>query len=401
MKITDFNHLKIILLLSICFAFSASTSSLTVSASSLVGFEISKNKALATLPLSLHLIGTMLAGFPASLLMKRVGRKHGFIIGTLIGSCGLITASLSIILKNFTFFCFSTFCLGILSGFTQLYRFAAVDVAKKEYRTKAISFVMLGGIIAGFLGPTAASKGEYFISDAPFAGSYAVMILFHLFIISILFLIQLPKPSFEEQKVRNRTLKTIFIQPKFLLAVITSMMSYAVMAMVMTATPLAMTEYCGYPFRDAAFVIQWHVVGMFAPSFFTGSLINRFGAISIIISGILLNLLSIVINLAGTNILNFWSSLIFLGIGWNFMFVAGTNMLTESYYPEEKAIVQGVNDFLVFGSAAIFSLISGILQTSIGWEGLNLTAVLLLLIVVIVLIWNYNRLSNTKEISKI
>jgi len=401
MNLSDYNHFRVILLLSICFAFSASTSSLTVSVSSIVGFEISSNKGLATLPLSFHLIGTMLAGIPASLLMKRIGRKYGFIIGTLIGSCGLITATFSIIFKNFALFCVSVFLMGILSGFTQLYRFAAVDVAKKEFHTKAVSFVMLGGILAGFLGPAVASKGEDFISDAPFAGSYSIMILFHLFIISILCLIKIPKPSTEEQKGKNRRLKNIFGQPKFIVAVISSMMSYAVMAMIMTATPLAMTEYCGYQFSDAAFVIQWHVVGMFAPSFFTGSLLKRFGAVSIIVVGIMINLLSISINLVDTNIINFWSSLILLGIGWNFMFVAGTTMITETYRPSEKAIVQGVNDFLVFGSAAIFSLISGILQTSIGWEGLNFCAIFLLLIVIITLLWNSNGLSKTKELKQL
>ncbi len=389
-------NLNTILPLSICFALSASTSSLTVSASSLVGFEISSNKMLATLPLSFHLIGTMLSGLPASLLMKRVGRKSGFIVGTIIGSSGAATAALSILYKNFAFFCFSVFCLGILGGFTQLYRFAAVDFTTKEFRTKAVSLVMLGGIIAGFIGPSVASKAKYLLQDAPFAGSYIFMILIHIIIIIILLIIRLPKPSIEEKTGITRNIKTIFFQPKFIVAIISSMMSYAVMAMIMTATPLAMTEYCGYPFSDAAFVIQWHIVGMFAPSFFTGSLIKRFGAIAIIITGIIINLFCIFINLVGNDVLNFWTALVLLGIGWNFMFVSGTTMVTETYQPSEKALVQGVNDLFVFGSAALASLFAGVLQTAIGWESLNLCAIFLLTIVVLAIIWYYFVLSYKK-----
>ena len=391
-------NLNTILPLSICFALSASTSSLTVSASSLVGFEISSNKSLATLPLSFHLIGTMLSGLPASLLMKRVGRKYGFIFGTIIGSIGAASAALSIFYKSFTFFCFSVFCLGILSGFTQLYRFAAVDVTSEGFRTKAVSLVMLGGILAGFIGPTVASKAKNLFQDAPFAGSYIIIILLHAFVIIILLIVRLPKPSIEEKTGITRNFKSIFLQPKFVVAILSSMMSYAVMAMIMTSTPLAMTEYCGYPFSDAAFVIQWHIVGMFAPSFFTGSLIKRFGSVTIIITGILINFFCIIINLAGNDVLNFWMALVFLGIGWNFMFVSGTTMVTETYQPAEKAIVQGVNDFFVFGSAAFASLIAGVLQTSMGWEVINLCAIFLLTIVIVSLIWYYFVLSDIKKL---
>jgi len=398
MKFFFSKNLQNILPLAICFALSASTSSLTVSASSIIGFDISSNKSLATLPLSFHLIGTMLSGLPASLLMKKIGRKYGFIFGTIIGLIGATSASLSIVYKHFPFFCFSVFCLGILSGFTQLYRFAAVDVTTEDFRTKAISFVMLGGIFAGFIGPAVASSAKNFLKNSPFAGSYIYMILIHFFIIILLLKINLPKPSVEEKAGKRRKLSKIFFQPKFIIAILSSMISYAVMAMIMTATPLAMTEYCGYPFSDAAFVIQWHVVGMFAPSFFTGSLIKKFGSVKIIIVGILINFLCIFINFAGSNLFNFWWALILLGIGWNFMFVSGTNMITETYTPSEKAIVQGVNDFLVFGSAAFASLISGVIQTSMGWEAINYSAILFLFLLILALIWYYFIISNSKKI---
>ena len=376
-----------ILLLSICFSLSASTSSLSVSASSIVGFQIAENKALATFPLTFHLLGTMLAGIPASMLMKFIGRRYGFLIGTGIGTFGAASASLAIIYSSFPFFCLSIFCLGILNGFAQLYRFTAVEVSSIELRTKAVSYVMLGGIAAGFIGPAIASEGKDYIENAQFAGSYLSIILLYFFIVIILMRIRLPQPSVEEQTGDTRPLKVIFMQPKFIVSVLSAMIGYGVMAMIMTATPLAMTKGNGYPFSDAAFIIQWHALGMFAPSFITGSLIKRFGAVQIIFTGILLNFICIAINISGTELINYWSALVLLGVGWNFMFVAGTTMVTETYQPAEKAIVQGVNDFLVFGTAALCSLLSGVLQTSFGWETVNLSAIPLLLIVLVSLFW--------------
>ena len=376
-----------ILLLSICFSLSASTSSLSVSASSIVGFQIAENKALATFPLTFHLLGTMLAGIPASMLMKFIGRRYGFLIGTGIGTFGAASASLAIIYSSFPFFCLSIFCLGILNGFAQLYRFTAVEVSSIELRTKAVSYVMLGGIAAGFIGPAIAAEGKDYIENAQFAGSYLSIILLYFFIVIILMRIRLPQPSVEEQTGDTRPLKVIFMQPKFIVSVLSAMIGYGVMAMIMTATPLAMTKGSGYPFSDAAFIIQWHALGMFAPSFITGSLIKRFGAVQIIFTGILLNFICIAINISGTEIINYWSALVLLGVGWNFMFVAGTTMVTETYQPSEKAIVQGVNDFLVFGTAALCSLLSGVLQTSFGWETVNLSTIPLLLIVLVSLFW--------------
>jgi len=401
MSRAEFDLLKTILLLTICFALTGSTSSLTVSASPLVGFQIADNKALATLPLAFHLIGTMLAGMPASFLMKRVGRRYGFVIGTGIGSIGAVSAALSIIYFNFALFCLSIFCLGILSGFAQLYRFAAADVATKEFRTKAVSLVLFGGIVAGFIGPTVASKAKDLIPGAQFAGSYLVVLLFHFFIFLILLRTRLPRPTAVEQKGETRPLKEIFSQPKFIVAVLSSMVGYGVMAMIMTATPLAMTEGSGHPFSDVAFVIQWHVVGMFAPSVFTGYLIHRFGSVSIIITGILLNILCIAINIFGSEVLNYWLALILLGMGWNFMFVAGTTMVTETYHPAEKAIVQGVNDFLVFGIAAISSLLAGTLLTSLGWEAVNLSSIPLLGLASIALLWYIFGDAQKKELSTV
>jgi len=268
-----------------------------------------------------------------------------------------------------------------------LYRFTAVEVSRVELRTKAVSYVMLGGIAAGFIGPAIATKGKDFFENAQFAGSYLSIILLYFLIVMILLRISLPKPSVMEQTGDMRPLTVILRQPKFIVSVLSAMIGYGVMAMIMTATPLAMTKGSNYPFREAAFVIQWHALGMFAPSFITGSLIKRFGSVPIIFTGILFNFICIAINISGTEVINYWSALVLLGVGWNFMFVAGTTMVTETYQPAEKAIVQGVNDFLVFGTAAICSLLSGVLQTSYGWEIVNLSALPLLLIVLFSLFW--------------
>jgi len=320
-------------------------------------------------------------------------------IGTGIGSFGAASAAGAVFYSNFYLFCLSIFCLGILSGFGQLYRFAAADVATHEFKTKAVSLVMVGGIIAGFIGPTVASKAKDLIPNAEFAGSYLFVIMFHVLIVLILLGTRLPRPDVTEQKGKTRPLKELFSQPKFLVAVLSAMAGYGVMAMVMTATPLAMTEGSGHQFSEAAFVIQWHVVGMFAPSFFTGSLIHRFGSVSIIFTGILLNVLCIAINLAGTDVLNYWSSLFLLGMGWNFMFVAGTTMVTETYSPAEKAIVQGVNDFLVFGTAAVSSLLAGAVQTSLGWRAINLSSIPFLGVAVLALLWYIFRNAEKEAIS--
>ena len=260
-------------------------------------------------------------------------------------------------------------------------------MATHEFKTKAVSLVMIGGIIAGFIGPTVASKAKDLIPNAEFAGSYLFVIMFHVLIVLILLGTKLPRPDDTEQKGKTRPLKEIFSQPKFLVAVLSAMAGYGVMAMVMTATPLAMTEESSHQFSDAAFVIQWHVVGMFAPAFFTGSLIHRYGPVPLIFIGILLNVLCIVINLAGTDVFNYWSSLILLGMGWNFMFVSGTTMVIETYSPAEKAIVQGVNDFLVFGTAAVSSLLAGVVQTSLGWRAVNLSSIPFLGVAVLALLW--------------
>ncbi len=351
-------------LIATCFALTGSVASLTVAAGSLVGHAIAANKALATLPLVLKLVGTMTAGFPASLLMRKIGRRNGFIIGTFLGLIGALSGGYAILISHFALFCASTFILGAMMGFNQLYRFAAVEVAGAEFKAKAVSLVMVGGIVSGTLGPFIAAQGKDWIDHAPFAGGYLAIAGVYVVVVTILIFMDLPRPTQDEKKGERRKFEEIATQHDLILA---------------------------DAFADTALVIQGHVLGMFLPSFFTGSLIQRFGVSSMIASGIVLNLVCIAINLHGETWWHFWTSLLFLGIGWNFMFISGTTLLTETYRPAEKAWVQGSNDFLVFAMAASGSLLAGVMLNLIEWKELNLVAVPLLLVSIMTLIWHQSR----------
>ena len=373
-------------LLATCFALTGSVASLTVAAGSLVGHVIAANKALATLPLVLKLFGTMSAGFPASLLMRRMGRRNGFLIGTSLGLIGTLTGAYSILISNFPLFCTSTFTLGMMMGFNQLYRFAAVEVAGPTFKAKAVSLVMAGGIVSGTLGPLLAAQGKDWVDNAPFAGGYLAVAGVYVLVIAILAFLDLPHPTVEERHGTRRPLAEFVTQPNLILAVASASLSYAVMAFIMTATPLAM-NHRDYAFSDTALVIQGHVMGMFLPSFFTGSLIQRFGAPRMMATGVVLNLVCIALNVHGESWWHFWTSLVLLGVGWNFMFISGTTLLTETHRPAEKALVQGCNDFLVFAMAASGSLLAGVLLSVMDWQQLNLIALPLLGVVVITLVW--------------
>ena len=372
--------------LGLCFALSGTSASLTVSAAALVGQRIAENPAWATLPLSLNLLGTMSSGIPASLLMQRIGRRNGFRIGTVVGLLGALLNIYAIQSESFTLFCLGSYLIGCLLGFGQLYRFAAIEVTPEEHKARAVSLVLFGGIFSGILGPGIAFLTKDWVEGAPFMGSYQSLIGLYILVFLLLQLVDLPKPTASEQQPRTRPFWEIMRQTSWKISVLSAALGYAAMALIMTATPLSMQAH-QHSFSASAFVIQWHVIAMFMPSFFTGNLIQRFGGKNIMLMGIALNLLCILINTQGQFFLSYWSALILLGVGWNFMFIAGTTLLTETYRPEEKALVQGVNDVLVFGSAASGSLLAGILQNQIGWESLNMVVAPPLLLLACWLLW--------------
>ncbi len=341
-----------------------------MTSSALVGVKLAPDPTLATLPLGVTFVGMMLTVLPASMMMKRFGRRAGFTLGASAGFIGGIACAISIYQEIFVLFCIGSALFGVANGFAQFYRFAAAEVVEQDYKSRAISWVLAGGLVAAFIGPNVARATREMVPDALFSASYACVALFCLGVILIQLVLRIPLPSAEESSGDSRPLKYILTRPTFLVAALCAMIAYGTMNLLMVATPLAM-NFRGMDFSDTALVIQWHIVGMFAPSFFTGHLIHRFGVLQIMFIGALLLLACTFVTLFGQMYLHFFVALVMLGIGWNFLFVGGTTLLTEVYLPAEKGAVQGINDFMVFSATAFTAMTSGFFYHTYGWEKLN------------------------------
>lgn len=372
-------------LLAVCQALLLTNNVTLIALNGLAGFALANNKALATLPVAGYVIGAAISTYPASLWMKKVGRRNGFLTGTLFGLVGGASATLGIWLASFWTLVAGTLVLGAYNAFGQYYRFAAADAAPVNWKERAISLVMAGGLVGGIVGPEL-SKYTRELWQPTFLASYASLMGFCLVTMAILAGLRIPEPKAEEVHGMGRPMRVLAKQPVFIVAVLVSAISYGVMNLLMAATPLAM-GFCGLPYSAAAGVIAAHVIAMFAPSFFTGSLIQRFGVLNIMAMGVALMLACVAIALSGQLYLHFWLSLVLLGVGWNFMFVGGTTLLTEAYRPAEKAKTQGLNEILVFCTTAIASLASGVLVNSAGWDTLNYVSLPFLLIAGAALLW--------------
>ena len=359
--------------------------SLLLATCALVGMTLTSIKSLATLPLALLFLAQMATTIPASLYMQRVGRRLGFITSAVFGMAGAAIATIGIFKAEFSIFCFGTILIGVFNGFGQYYRFAAAETAPEEYRSRAISYVLAGGLIAAFAGPNLAKWSRQLLPEE-FAGSFAILIGIYLLALGIAFFLRMPEPGAAARATGGRPLGEIARQPAYLVAVASAMVGYGVMNFIMIATPLAMHDYA-HPFSDTAFVIQWHVFGMFAPSFFTGQLIRKFGTANIMLAGVVLLGLCVGINFTGIAVIHFWSSLIFLGLGWNFMFVGATTLLTETYFLNEKAKAQALNDFIVFGTVTLTSFSSGAVQNILGWKTINMAVIPFLILIVFANLW--------------
>ncbi len=349
-----------------------------ISINGLAGYALADDKSLATLPVTAYVIGAALTTMPVSQLMRRVGRVNGFSIGTLIGILGALICGFAVFSHSFWTLCAGTLVMGIYNASGQYYRFAAADVASADFKSKAISLVMAGGLVGGILGPQT-SKLTKDVLPAEFLGSYLALIGFCILALTLQRMMDIPRLTAAEQKDQGRPLSEIARQPAFIVAVLSGMIGYGVMNLLMTATPLAM-QSCAHPFSDAAFVIQWHVIAMFAPSFFTGALIKRFGVRTIMFTGVVLSLGCVAIALSGIEVMHFWIALMLIGVGWNFMYLGGTTLLTETHSPAEKAKVQGANDMAIFITMAISSASSGWLFSARGWEIMNYGAIPFLLV---------------------
>lgn len=357
-------------LLALCQALLNTGNVLLVSVNALIGQQLAPTETLITLPVAFQFVGLMLATIPASLVMQRIGRRNGFLLGNLIGLSGALICLSALQATSFSRFCLGTTLLGVGIGFGMLYRFAAVEVCNKGYESRAISMVMLGGIIAAVLGPNLAVYSRDFQWGGDFSGAFAVLAGVYLLALVLLLRIHIP-PMVRETEGMARPLREIMLQPRFVIAVLSGMVSFAVMNLLMTATPLAMSR-CGYPFSSAANVIEWHVLGMYLPSFFTGHLIRRFGEVRLMKTGALVMLACIAVNLHGQSEWHFWVALFLLGVGWNWMFICATSFLTKAYAPVEKAKAQAANEFLVFGMVTCSALAAGWLESSLGWATMNI-----------------------------
>lgn len=355
--------------------------------SGVIGQQLSPDPSLATLPISLMMIGTLLSTLPASLYMKRVGRRRGFITGASLGGIGGASLSVfAITQESFLLFCLGNMLIGLYQGFAMYYRFAAADVASPAFRSRAISFVMAAGLVAAFLGPWNASKMTNLIPNIPNAGPFVMIAVFAVLAILLLSQLRVPPTGEPQPGDTERPMKYIVRQPTFLVALLSGTVGYTVMALVMTATPLALRAR-GYDMGEVAFIIQWHVLGMFAPSFITGGLISRFGVDRIILTGTLVFLGSIVVALMGETLTHFWFSLVLLGIGWNFLFISGSALVATTHTESERGKVQGMNDLVIFSFVAAGSLMAGTLLHTLGWAKLNLAMLPAILLVGIVTWW--------------
>ena len=351
----------------------------------LVGFALVDNKTFATLGVTSYVLGSALAAMPAALWMAKVGRRRGFMTGSLIAILGSATCALGIAHASFLLYCLGTAIVGVYTAFGLQYRFAAAEVAAPEFKAKAISLVLAGGIVGGFIGPTASVWAKDLL-PIPFLGSFLVLSAIALIAMAVQSQVRVPAPSLGEREGGGRPLREIARQPVFIVAAMAAALGYGIMNLLMTATPLAM-GFCGHPFAAAAFVIEWHVVGMYAPGFFTGSLIKNFGALKVVFAGALLMAVCVAVAVSGVAIWQFWTALVVLGIGWNFMYTGGTTLLTETYTPAEKAKTQGLNDALVFTVMLVSSFSSGALVSATGWERMNLGALPFIVVVAGATLW--------------
>ena len=366
-----------VLLLACCQALLLTNAVTLIAVGALAGYALAENKALATLPATAYVIGAALAAFPASMWMKRVGRRNGFLTGGAFGLAGSALAALAIAQASLAMLCAGTLLLGVYNAFGQYYRFAAADAAPADFKAKAISYVLAGGLVGGIVGPEV-SKHTRDLAHPQYLASYASLFVFCLVAMAIVSRLRIPAPQESAMQAAARPLREIAAEPAFIVAVGVAALGYAVMNLLLTATPLAMS-FCGHPYGAAATVIAAHVVAMFGPSFFTGSLIQRFGVLQVILAGVAIMCACVAVALAGQQVANVWWALALLGVGWNFMYIGGTTLLTESYRPAEKAKAQGVNEITIFAVQALSSFSSGVLVNTRGWDTLNLVALPLIL----------------------
>jgi len=374
------------LVLAVTQALAGGNNSVLVATAGIVGIMLAPDKGLATLPISFLALGTWAGTLPMGALARRLGRRSALQIGTISGVLTGLICCIAVLQGSFLLFNIGAVFSGFYASAHQSYRFAAADTASEAFRPKAISWVLLGGVMAGIVGPQLVIATKELWPPYLFAATYIGQSALALVAAGVLMLLSIPKPPPRSQVGDGRPLAEIAREPRFIVAVVCGVASYAMMNLVMTSAPLAMVM-CNHSVTDATLGLQWHVLGMYAPSFITGSLIARFGIERITGLGLVIILLAAVIGIAGISIWHFWSALALLGVGWNFAFIGATTMVTACHRPNERNKVQAFNDFLVFGSMAIGSFSSGMLLANFGWATVNEVVFPVLLAAGALLLW--------------
>lgn len=373
-------------------ALTGANSAVIFATGSIVGATLAPDMSLATVPLSMYVVGLAAGTLPTGAISRRFGRRWAFVVGTGLGALTGLIGSFAILHASFALFCLATFLGGLYGSVAQSYRFAAADGASAAYRPKAVSWVMAGGVFAGVLGPQLVQWTMDVWSPYLFAFSFLVQAAVALAAMGIIAGVDMPKPAPADLH-GGRPLLTIVSQPRFIAAALCGIIAYPMMNLVMTSAPLAM-KMCGLSVSDSNFGIQWHIVAMYGPSFFTGALIARFGAPKIVAAGLLLEAGAAGIGLSGITVMHFWATLVVLGVGWNFSFIGASALVLETHRPQERNKVQAFNDFLVFGIMAIGSFSSGQLLANYGWSAVNMVVfppVLLGLVVLSLASWARRR----------
>ncbi len=383
---------KNLFLLTVCLAFGQAANTMLFLSTALSVITFMRNRELATLPITLQHFGVMLAAFPAGMLMQRHGRRFGFRLGSLIGIVGAALGGIGLYLQNFPLMCLGGFVHGYAVCNVQMYRFAAVELVPAAWRAKSISWVTSGGVAAGFIGPALASWTHDLMLPL-FVASYVAAIGLHIVVIAVMSFIRFPM-LYQDTPTAGpvgpvlpaRPLWEITIQPRFMAAVISAMVAYGTMSFLMSASPLAIVM-CGLPATEANWVMFLHVMGMFVPSFFTGHLITRFGVVNIMFWGAAILLTGVIAALAGITEWYFRLSMALNGVGWNFLFVGATTLVTTCYRPSERGKAQSLNDFLVFGTTTTASFLAGFLIERFGWAPLNWAAIALISVSLLAVGW--------------
>jgi predicted MFS family arabinose efflux permease len=359
-------------ILSAAQALAATATPMVVFIGGIMGPEMAPTRTLATLPASMVVVGLALTTIPASLLMSRIGRKHGFLFAMLLGVGSSLLAANALHRQEFGLYTLSAFLMGAVAAFIQQFRFAATESVPPERTSRAVSFVLVGGIVAGFLGPEIARRTMDLLPYGTFTAAFFIMAGLFLVTAGLLVFLQ-PTAAIQQQlSGEERPLRNIARQPSFLAAVLSGAAAYAVMSFIMTATPLQMHTVSHFSLDATAFVIESHIIAMYLPSLFTGFLIEKLGLTRLMLVGIALMVLTVAIGVVSREVLHYWWALVLLGLGWNFLFVGGTVLLTRSYYPAERFKAQAANDFTIFGSQALAALSAGSVLFLANWDVLLL-----------------------------